>query len=130
MKIHHVGVAVEDLEAAIELYTNNFGAELTHRASNEKDGLTAAFLRAGEAEVELMQPLREDTPVGKFLANRGPGLNHIAIAVNDIHQSIAEVRANGLEMIDQEPRIGLHGTRIAFVHPKSVGGVLTEFVET
>jgi len=130
VKIHHVGVAVEDLEAAIELYTNNFGAELTHRASNEKDGLTAAFLRAGEAEVELMQPLREDTPVGKFLANRGPGLHHIAIAVNDIHQAIAEARANGLEMIDQEPRIGLHGTRIAFVHPKSVGGVLTEFVET
>ena len=130
MKIHHVGVAVEDLEAAIELYTNNFGAELTHRASNEKDGLTAAFLRAGEAEVELMQPLREDTPVGKFLANRGPGLHHIAIAVNDIHQAIAEARANGLDMIDQEPRIGLHGTRIAFVHPKSVGGVLTEFVET
>ena len=129
MKIHHVGVAVEDLEAAIELYTNNFGAELTHRASNEKDGLTAAFLRAGEAEVELIQPLREDTPVGKFLANRGPGLHHIAIAVNDIHQAIAEARANGLEMIDQEPRIGLHGTRIAFVHPKSVGGVLTEFVE-
>jgi len=130
VKIHHVGVAVEDLEAAIELYTNNFGAELTHRASNEKDGLTAAFLRAGEAEVELIQPLREDTPVGKFLANRGPGLHHIAIAVNDIHQAIAEARANGLEMIDQEPRIGLHGTRIAFVHPKSVGGVLTEFVET
>jgi len=130
VKIHHVGVAVEDLEAAIELYTNNFGAELTHRASNEKDGLTAAFLRAGEAEVELIQPLREDTPVGKFLANRGPGLHHIAIAVKDIHQAIAEARANGLEMIDQEPRIGLHGTRIAFVHPKSVGGVLTEFVET
>ena len=130
MKIHHVGVAVEDLEAAIELYTNNFGAELTHRASNEKDGLTAAFLRAGEAEVELIQPLREDTPVGKFLANRGPGLHHIAIAVKDIHQAIAEARAKGLEMIDQEPRIGLHGTRIAFVHPKSVGGVLTEFVET
>ncbi len=130
MKIHHVGVAVEDLEAAIELYTNNFGAELTHRASNEKDGLTAAFLRAGEAEVELIQPLREDTPVGKFLANRGPGLHHIAIAVKDIHQAIAEAREKGLEMIDQEPRIGLHGTRIAFVHPKSVGGVLTEFVET
>ena len=130
MKIHHVGVAVEDLEAAIELYTNNFGAELTHRASNEKDGLTAAFLRAGEAEVELLQPLREDTPVGKFLAKRGPGLHHIAVAVSDIEQAIAEARANGLEMIDQEPRIGLHGTRIAFVHPKSVGGVLTEFVET
>ncbi len=132
MKLHHVGVAVDDLEAAIELYTTAFGAELTHRASNEKDGLTAAFLRAGDAEVELLMPLHEhmDTPVGKFLAKRGPGLHHIAIAVSDIDQAIAEARANGMEMIDQEPRIGLHGTRIAFVHPKSVGGVLTEFVET
>ncbi len=130
MKIHHIGVAVDDLEAAIELYTTAFGAELTHRASNEKDGLAAAFLRAGDAEVELLKPLREDTPVGKFLAKRGPGLHHIAVAVSDIDKAIAEARANGLEMIDQEPRMGLHGTRIAFVHPKSVGGVLTEFVET
>jgi len=130
MRIHHVGVAVDDLEAAIELYTTAFGAEVTHRASNEKEGLTAAFLRAGAAEVELLKPLREDTPVGKFLAKRGPGLHHIAVAVPDIEQAIADARARGLEMIDEEPRIGLHGTRIAFVHPKSVGGVLTEFVET
>src|SRR5580765_3152070 len=111
MKIHHVGIAVPDLEAAIE-----------------KDGLAAAFRRAGETEVELLEPLREDTPVGKFLARRGPGLHHIAIAVPDIESAIADARAHGLEMIDQEPRIGLHGTRIAFVHPKSAGGVLTEFV--
>jgi len=130
LKIHHVGVAVDDLDAAIQLYTTIFGAELTHRASNEKDGLEAAFLRAGDAEVELLKPLREDTPVGKFLAKRGPGLHHIAVAVPDIEQAIADARARGLEMIDAEPRIGLHGTRIAFVHPKSVGGVLTEFVET
>ena len=129
MKIHHVGVAVDDLDAAVELYQRVFGAELTHRASNEEDGLKAAFLRAGEAEVELLQPLRDDTPVGKFLAKRGPGLHHIAVAVPDIDQAIADARAEGLEMIDAEPRIGLHGTRIAFVHPKSVGGVLTEFVE-
>jgi methylmalonyl-CoA/ethylmalonyl-CoA epimerase len=129
MKIHHVGVAVDDLEAAIEMYTRHFGAELVKRASNEKDGLAAAFLRAGEAEVELLAPLREDTPVGKFLAKRGPGLHHIAVAVPDIDAAIADARAQGMEMIDQEPRIGLHGTRIAFVHPKSVGGVLTEFVE-
>jgi methylmalonyl-CoA/ethylmalonyl-CoA epimerase len=127
MRIHHVGVAVNDLDAAVELYQKVFGAELTHRASNEE--LTAAFLRAGDAEVELLQPLRDDSPVGKFLANRGPGLHHIAVAVPDIDKAIAEARADGLEMIDQEPRIGLHGTRIAFVHPKSVGGVLTEFVE-
>ena len=129
MKIHHVGIAVPDLEAAIEMYTTLFGAELVKRASNEKDGLAAAFLRAGETEVELLEPLREDTPVGKFLARRGPGLHHIAIAVPDIDSAIADARAHGLEMIDQEPRIGLHGTRIAFVHPKSAGGVLTEFVE-
>ena len=130
MRIHHVGVAVDDLEAAIELYTTIFGAELTHRATNEKDGLAAAFLRAGEAEVELLTPLREDTPVGKFLAKRGPGLHHIAVAVPDIDKAMADARGHGLELIDQEPRIGLHGARIAFVHPKSVGGVLTEFVET
>jgi methylmalonyl-CoA/ethylmalonyl-CoA epimerase len=129
MKIHHVGIAVDDLEAAIEMYTKHFGAELVKRAANEKDGLSAAFLRAGEAEVELLQPLREDTPVGKFLAKRGPGLHHIAIAVPDIDAAIAKARAQGMEMIDQEPRIGLHGTRIAFIHPKSAGGVLTEFVE-
>ena len=130
MKIHHVGVAVDDLDAAIRLYTTAFGAELTHRASNEKDGLKAALLRAGEAEVELLQPLRDDPPVGKFLAKRGPGLHHIAVAVPDIEKAIADARADGLEMIDQEPRIGLHGTRIAFIHPRSVGGVLTELVET
>src|SRR5439155_1223250 len=112
----------EDIDAAIRLYMTVFGAELTHRASNEKDGLAAAFLRAGDAEVELLAPLREDTPVGKFLAKRGPGLHHIAVAVPDIDRAIADARAKGLEMIDQEPRIGLHGTRIAFVQPKSVVG--------
>jgi methylmalonyl-CoA/ethylmalonyl-CoA epimerase len=127
VKLHHVGVAVEDLDAAVELYERVFGAELTHRASN--DELAAAFLRAGEAEVELLQPLRDDTPVGKFIARRGPGIHHIAVAVPDIDRAIADARAQGLEMIDQEPRVGLHGTRIAFVQPKSVGGVLTEFVE-
>ena len=127
MKIHHVGVAVSDLDEAIALYQKVFGAELVHRAST--DELTAAFLQAGDAEVELLQPLRDDSPVGKFLASRGPGLHHIAVAVPDIDKAIAEARADGMEMIDQEPRIGLHGTRIAFVHPKSVGGVLTEFVE-
>jgi methylmalonyl-CoA epimerase len=127
VRLHHVGVAVEDLDAAVELYQRVFGAELTHRASNED--LTAAFLRAGEAELELLQPLRDDTPVGKFLAKRGPGIHHIAVAVPDIDRAMADARAQGLEMIDEAPRIGLHGTRIAFIQPKSVGGVLTELVE-
>jgi len=118
---------VEDLDAAIDLYSKVFGAELTHRASN--DELNAAFLRAGESEVELLEPRREDTPVGKFLARRGPGLHHVAVAVADIDAAMAEARAHGLELIDKEPRVGLHGTRIAFIHPSSVGGVLTELVE-
>src|SRR5207253_10551716 len=116
MRIHHVGIAVDDLESAIELYGVAFGAQLAHRATNEKDGLTAAFLRAGDAEVELLQPLREDTPVGKFLAKRGPGLHHIAVAVPEIEQATADARARRLELIGREPRIRVHGTRTASVH--------------
>lgn len=127
MKLHHVGVAVADLDGAIELYRNVFGAELTHRASN--DELDAAFLTAGAAEVELLAPKREDTPVGKFLARRGPGLHHVAFAVPDIAKALSDARAQGLELIDEQPRIGLHGVPIAFIHPRSVGGVLTELVE-
>ncbi len=129
MRLHHVGVAVADLEPAIKLYTSLFGADLTHRASNETDGLEAAFLQLGDAEIELLAPLREDSAVGKFLAQRGPGMHHVAYAVADIHQAMANARAAGLELIDAEPRMGMHGTLIAFVHPRSVGGVLTEFVE-
>jgi methylmalonyl-CoA/ethylmalonyl-CoA epimerase len=127
VKLHHVGVAVENLDEAIELYSRVFGAEVTHRASNEE--LDAAFLQAGESEVELLQPRGEDTPVGKFLARRGPGLHHIAVAVANIDTALTDARAQGLELIDQQPRVGLHGTRIAFIHPRSVGGVLTELVE-
>ena len=129
MRLHHVGIAVDDLEAAIALYRTAFGAELLHRAMSERDGLAAAFLRAGQAEIELLQALRDDTPVGKFVARRGPGLHHIAVAVPDIERAIAQAREQGLEMIDEEPRVGLHGTRIAFIQPKSVRGVLTELVE-
>lgn len=128
MRLHHVGVAVDDLDGAIEMYENVFGAKVTHRASN--DELDAAFLSAGDSEVELLRPRREDTPVGKFLARRGPGLHHIAFAVPNIRQALTDARARGLELIDHEPRIGLHGVPIAFIHPGSVGGVLTELVES
>jgi methylmalonyl-CoA epimerase len=101
-----------------------------HRATNEKEGLEAAFLRVGDGEIELMAALRDDSPVGKFMARRGPGLHHVAYGVTDIDRSLAEAREAGLELIDSVPRIGMHGTRIAFVHPKSLEGVLTEFVET
>ena len=129
-RIHHVGVAVVDLDESIELYRRALGAELVHRASNEKEGLEAAFLRVGDGEVELMVALREDSPVGKFVAKRGVGLHHVAYAVTDIDAALAGARDAGCELIDSTPRTGMHGTRIAFVHPKSLGGVLTEFVET
>lgn len=117
------------MDEAIRLYTAVFGAELTHRTVGEKEGLEAAFLRAGDSEVELLRPLRDDTPVGKFVARHGPGLHHVAFAVSDIRQALADAQAAGLELIDATPRIGLHGVPIAFIHPKSVGGVLTELVE-
>jgi methylmalonyl-CoA/ethylmalonyl-CoA epimerase len=129
-RIHHIGVAVVDLDESIRLYRNALGAELVHRAASETEGLEAALLRVGDGEIELMSALREDSPVGKFVAKRGPGLHHVAYGVTDIEVALTAAREAGLELIDAEPRIGLHGRRIAFVHPKSMGGVLTEFVET
>ena len=128
-RIHHVGVAVTDMDESIRLYTTTLGAELVHRTVSEKDGLEAAFIKTGDGEVELLRPTREETPVAKFLARRGPGLHHVAYAVTDIDRALDEARAAGLELIDAEPRMGLHGTRIAFLNPKSMGGVLTELVE-
>ena len=129
MRLHHVGIAVEDLNVSIELYRSAFGAELVHRMVNEGEGLEAAFMRTGDGEVELMRATRDDSPVGKFLAKRGPGLHHVAYAVDDIDGALARAREAGMQLIDEAPRRGMHGTRIAFVHPRSVGGVLTELVE-
>ena len=129
MKLHHVGLAVTNLEEAITLYRDVFGAELIDRQENEKEGLEAAFLKVGDAELELMSPLREDSPVGKFVAKRGPGMHHVAFGVSDLDRSLGEARQAGLELIDAEPRVGMHGSRIAFIHPKTTGGVLTELVE-
>jgi methylmalonyl-CoA/ethylmalonyl-CoA epimerase len=129
-RIHHVGVAVADLDASIALYVSALGAELVWRQVNEKEGLEAAFLRTGEGEIELMSATRQDSPVGKVLAKRGPGLHHVAYGVTDIAKALDDARAAGCELIDAEPRVGMHGSLIAFVHPKSLNGVLTEFVET
>jgi methylmalonyl-CoA epimerase len=128
--IHHVGIAVADLDESIELYRSALGAKLVNRARSEKDGLEAAFVHTGTGEVELLSATSPDSPVGKFLAKRGPGLHHVAYGVTDIAQALADARAAGLELIDAKPRMGMHGSLIAFVHPKSLGGVLTEFVET
>jgi methylmalonyl-CoA epimerase len=111
------------------MYKGVFGAELVHRAVNESEGLEAAFLRAGSGEIELMRATREDSPVGKFVAKRGPGLHHVAYVVGDIEGALVQAREAGMQLIDETPRRGMHGTRIAFIHPKSVGGVLTELVE-
>ena len=124
-----MGVAVADLDASIRLYASALGAGVVHRQTNEKEGLEAAFISLGDGEIELMRPLRDDSPVGKFLAKRGPGLHHVAYAVDDIEKALDEARAAGIELIDAEPRMGMHGARIAFLHPRSMGGVLTELVE-
>jgi methylmalonyl-CoA epimerase len=129
LKLDHVGVVVTDLEGAIALYTSAFGMRVTHRAGNENLGIVAAFLEMGGAELELIAPTRGDSMVSKFLVERGPGLHHLAYAVPDIREALAAAKSQGLELIDEEPRIGLHGVPIAFIHPKSVGGVLTELVE-
>lgn len=119
-----------DLDESIDLYRSALGAELVHRARSDTDGIEAAFLRTGDGEVELMSATTPDSPVGKFLAKRGPGLHHVAFGVTDIGQALADARAAGLELIDATPRPGMHGSLIAFVHPKSMGGVLTELVQT
>ncbi len=126
--IHHLGVAVEDLDAAVETYERLFGAELEHRETVQEQGVEAASLRVGSDRVELLASLGEDTPVGKFLAKRGPGMHHVAYEVDDVGRAIDELAAEGAELIDERPRRGLFGLEVAFVHPDSVHGVLAEVV--
>ena len=128
-KIHHLGYAVEDLEAASRLYRERFGARLEEPEVVADQGVKAAMFRVGESRIELLEPTGPDTPVGKFLAKRGEGLHHVAFQVEDIEARLGELGRDGVELIDEEPRVGAGGTRMAFVHPKSVHGVLTELVE-
>ena len=128
-KIHHLGYAVEDLEAASRLYRERFGARLEEPEMVADQGVRAAMFRVGESRIELLEPTGPDTPVGKFLAKRGEGLHHVAFQVEDIEAALGELGRDGVELIDEEPRVGAGGTRMAFVHPKSVHGVLTELVE-
>ena len=126
--IHHLGVAVEDLDEAVETYRRLFGAEVEHRALVEDQGVDAAAVLVGGGRVELLAATAEDTPVGKFLASRGPGMHHVAYEVADIRAALASLAAAGAELIDDEPRPGLFGLEVAFVHPDSVHGVLSEVV--
>ncbi len=126
--IHHLGVAVEDLDEAVATYTRLFGAELEHRATVEAQGVEAAAVLVGDGRVELLAALGDDTPVGRFLARRGPGMHHVAYEVVDLDEALAELTGTGAELIDAEPRAGLFGLEVAFVHPDSVHGVLSEVV--
>jgi methylmalonyl-CoA/ethylmalonyl-CoA epimerase len=126
--IHHLGVAVDDLEAALDTYGRLFGAEVEHRATVEDQGVEAASVRIGAGRVELLEPLGEDTPIGRFLANRGPGMHHVAYEVTDLEATLAELSDAGADLIDPQPREGLFGLEVAFVHPDSVHGVLSEVV--
>jgi methylmalonyl-CoA/ethylmalonyl-CoA epimerase len=126
--IHHVGVAVADLDEAVRTYERLFGGRLEHRARVDAQGVEAASIRVGDGRIELLAALGDDTPVGRFLAKRGPGMHHVAYEVDDVRAAAADLAADGVELIDSEPRQGMFGLEIAFVHPESVHGVLSEVV--
>ena len=127
--IDHVGVAVADLDQALALYEGAFGMPVAHRETVSDQGVEAVLLDVGDTHVELLRPLSPETPVGKFLDRKGPGLHHVAYRVDDIEAALAELRGQGVELIDSEPRTGIRNSRVAFLHPRSTGSVLTEIVE-
>jgi len=126
--IHHLGVAVDDLDGAISAYETLLGAELEERATSDEQGVEAASLRVGAGHVELLAALAPDTPVGRFLASRGPGMHHVAYEVDDIPAELARLEGEGVRLIDTAPRQGLFGMQVAFVHPEAAHGVLSELV--
>jgi methylmalonyl-CoA/ethylmalonyl-CoA epimerase len=128
-RIDHVGVAVSDLDAAVTLYEDTFGMPVAHRETVDSQGVEAVLLDVGDGHVELLRPLGPETAVGKFLDKRGEGLHHVAYAVDDIDSTLEQLRSAGVELIDSEARVGIRGSRVAFLHPKATGRVLTELVE-
>jgi methylmalonyl-CoA epimerase len=127
--IDHVGIAVDDLDAAVERYRRTLGVEPTHRERVDDQGVDEVLFATGSSFIQLLGALGPDTPVGRSLASRGPGLHHVAYRVEDIREALDHLRGEGLTLIDQEPRAGSRGTLIAFVHPRSMGGVLVELVQ-
>jgi len=127
--VDHVGVAVEDIEAALAIYRDTLGMPLVHRETVEEQGVDAALLDVGDSHVELLQPLGPDTGVGRFLARRGPGLHHVAYRVESVEETLKALSAAGVRLIDERPRTGIRGSQVAFIHPSSTGGVLTEIVQ-
>jgi methylmalonyl-CoA/ethylmalonyl-CoA epimerase len=128
-RIDHVGVAVSDLDAAIALYEGTFTMPLAYRETVESQGVEAVLLDVGDGHVELLRPLGPDTVVGKFIERRGEGLHHVAYAVEDIDSTLEALRSAGVKLIDEEARVGIRGSRVAFLHPRATGSVLTEIVE-
>ena len=128
-QIDHVGIAVPDLDAAVERYRRTFGIEPSHRERMQDQGVEEVLFAVGESYVQLLGALGPQTPVGRFLERRGPGVHHVAYRVRSVADALEDLRANGIPLVDEEPRPGSRGTRIAFVHPKGVGGVLVELVE-
>jgi len=128
-RIDHIGIAVEDIDAGIELYEKSFEMELGLRETVEEQGVEAALLNVGDGHVELLAPLGPDTPVGKYIAKRGAGMHHVAYAVDDIDTTLERLAATGIELIDARARVGIGGSRVAFLQPRSTGRVLTEIVE-
>jgi methylmalonyl-CoA epimerase len=127
--IDHVGVAVEDIDTTIALYRDTLAMPLVHRETVTEQGVDAALLDVGDGHIELLQPLGPETAVGKFLQKRGPGLHHVAYRVDNVEETLKALAGAGVALIDSEPRTGIRGSRVAFLHPKSTGGVLTEIVE-
>ncbi len=128
-RIDHIGVAVEDIDEAVALYRDRFGMREQHRETVEALGVEAVLLEVGEGHVELIEPLSADTGVAKFIERNGEGIHHVAYQTDDIDAALEKVKAAGLRLIDEQPRIGIRGSRVAFIHPKATGGVLTELVE-
>jgi methylmalonyl-CoA epimerase len=128
-RLDHIGVAVEDLDASLELYERDYGMTLVHRETIAEQGVEAALLDVGENHIELLAATGPDTPVGKFIAKKGPGMHHVAYQVDDIESTLAALKQSGLRLIDETPRTGIRNSRVAFLHPKTAGGLLTEIVQ-
>jgi len=128
-RIDQIGIAVDDLDASLALYASALGLTAGSRERIDEDGVEEAMLTVDGVHLQLVQPTREDSPIARFLARRGPGLHHLGLAVRSLDEALAHLRAQGVELIDEEPRVGGGGHRIAFVHPRSTGGILLELIE-
>lgn len=128
-RIDHIGVAVEDIDAALALYERDYAMTLVHRETVTEQGVEAVLLDVGENHIELLAATGPDTPVGKFIAKKGPGMHHVAYQVDDIEATLAALKKAGLRLIDEKPRTGIRNSRVAFLHPATAGGLLTEIVQ-